>query len=228
MKRRTRSFNIYFALLGLVLAGGCEMFKEAKEQVIPNKIQSTIRLYMEGQKADKTTAGTVFVTSNRFPYTIERDPFLTEADLSKASIVNDTGGEGGYSIQLVFNDHGTLLLDMYTADNKGRHIIVFSQFPTVGLKSKKAKKKTDDTEDDDLLETKPDLPSSAPADTTNSTTNAPLRQSGWLAAVLVRDRVSNGMFRFTPDASRKEGFRIVRGLRNVITKENRDEIKGDK
>ena len=218
MKRRLRSFNIYFALAGLCLAAsGCAL-------ISPKKEQSTIRLYLEGQQADKTTAGTVFVTSNKIPFTVQRDPFLTEADLSKASIVNDSGGEGGYSIQLVFNNHGTLLLDMYTADNKGRHIIVFSNFPTPGLKAKKAKKRKDDTDDEDLIETKP-LPSS---DTANGTTNGIHRQSGWLAAVLVRNRIPNGMFIFTPDASRAEGFRIVRGLRNVISKENKDENKGEK
>jgi hypothetical protein len=220
MKRRHRSFNIYFALVCLALTGGCALLNE----VAPKKEQSTIRLYLEGQKADRTTAGTVFVTSNKFPYTVQRDPFLTEADLSKASIVNDPGGSGSYSIQLVFNDHGTLLLDMYTADNKGRHIIVFSQFPTPGLKTHRAKKKTDDTEDEDLLETKP-LP---PSDTPSGTTNGTPRQSGWLAAVLVRNRISNGMFLFTPDASRHEGFRIVRGLRNIISKENKAENKGEK
>lgn len=217
MKRRPGSFNIYFVLPCLILAGGCALLQE----VHPTKEQSTIRLYLEGQAADKATAGEVFVTSNRFPYTVERDPFLTEADLSKASIVNDPGGSGSYSIQLVFNEHGTLLLDMYTADNKGRHIIVFSQFPTRGLKAKKARKKKDDTDDEDLVEQKP-LP---PSDPTSGATNGTPRQSGWLSAVLVRNRISNGTFIFTPDASRAEGFRIVRGLRNVISKENKDESK---
>jgi hypothetical protein len=136
---------------------------------------------------------------------------LNEADLANASIVNDPEGDGGYSIQLTFNDHGTLLLDMYTADNKGKHIIVFSQFPKKGYKPPKpAKKKPDSDEDDaDLME---------PGDLTPgpSGTNTTARQSGWIAAVLIRQRISNGMFRFTPDASRAEGFRIVRGLRNVI------------
>jgi hypothetical protein len=222
MKSRGRSFNIYFALVCVILAGGgCALLTDAKEAVNPKKQQSTIRLYLEGQRADKLTASTVLVTSNKFPYTVQRDPFLTEADLSKASIINDPDGDGGYSIQLVFNEHGTLLMDMYTADNKGKHIIVFSQFPIPGYKAKKdkEKKKTDDTDNEDLIDTpnsKPDVP--------NGTTNSVSRQSGWLAAVLIRNRISDGTFRFTPDASRKEGFRIVRGLRNVITTDN----KGDK
>jgi hypothetical protein len=204
MKSRHRSFNIYFALVGLALAaGGCAVIGQGDKKANPKKEQSTIRLYLEGQTADKTTAGMVLVTSNKYPFTVEREPFLDEADLSKASIVNDP--DGSYYIQLVFNDHGALLLDMYTASNKGRHIIVFSQFPTPGLKAKKPKKKPADSDDSDLVDT---TNAELPSGTT--------RQSGWLAAVLIRDRISNGLFRFTPDASRAEGDRIVRGLRNVM------------
>jgi hypothetical protein len=204
MKSRHRSFNIYFALVCLALAGGCAAIREIKKATGPKKEQSTIRLYLEGQKADRTTAGAVLVTSNKFLYTIQREPFLTEGDLSNASIVDDPGGDGSYSIQLRFNDHGTLLLDMYTTDNKGRHIIIFSQFPQPGYKAPKAKKKADGSDDADLVETSKPEPPGTP------------RWSGWLAAVLIRDRISNGLFRFTPDASREEGLRIVRGLKNVI------------
>jgi len=211
MKSRRHSINIYFALVCLVLAGGCAAIKQATGS---KKEQSTIRLYIEGQKADQTTAGTVLVTRGKIPFTIQRDPFLDEGDLAKASIIDDPGGDGGYSIQLTFNDHGTLLLDMYTADNKGKHIIVFSHFPKPGYKAPKTTKKPGDSDDSDLVEPGPTQP---PADTNT------FRQSGWLAAVLVRDRISNGIFRFTPDASREEGNRIVRGLRNVMGKEKKKE-----
>jgi hypothetical protein len=214
MKSWHRSFNIFFALVCLALAGGCAAIREVKKETSHKKEQSTIRLYLEGQRADRTTAGTVLVTSNKYLFTIQREPFLDEGDLSKASIVDDPGGDGGYSIQLAFNDHGTLVLDMYTADNKGKHIIVFSQFPTPGQKAHQAREKADNADDADLVE--PGKPE--PVTGTNTT-----RQSGWLAAVLIRQRISNGLFRFTPDASRAEGNRIVRGLRNVIGKEKKKE-----
>jgi hypothetical protein len=137
---------------------------------------------------------------------------LDEASLAKASIVNDPGEEGGYSIQLGFDDHGMMLLDMYTADNKGKHIIVFSHFPKKGYKPPKAKKAKDDSDDSNLVESGSSGP---PADTNT------VRQSGWLAAVLIRQRNSTGVFRFTPDASREEADRIVRGLRNVIAKKDK-------
>lgn len=129
MKRRLSSFNIYFALVCLVLAAGCASDKQTDERKSHKKEQSTIRLYLEGQKADRTTAGTVMVTRNKYLYTVEREPFLNEADLVGASIVDDPSGDGSYSIQLTFNDHASMLLDMDTASNKGKHIIVFSQFP---------------------------------------------------------------------------------------------------
>lgn len=40
----------------------------------------------------------------------------------------------------------------------------------------------------------------------------------WLAAPLLSKRISNGVFIFTPDATREESERIVLGLENVIKK----------
>jgi len=43
-------------------------------------------------------------------------------------------------------------------------------------------------------------------------------QGRWLAAPQISDRISDGVFTFTPDASREEADRIVRGLINVAVK----------
>lgn len=43
-------------------------------------------------------------------------------------------------------------------------------------------------------------------------------ETRWLAAPLITKRVTNGVFIFTPDASRAESERIVNGLNNVIAK----------
>lgn len=213
MKRWNGSFNIFFAAFLSLLIAGCAAVKEGEHAVNPKKEQSTIRLYLEGQKADRTTSGTVMVTSNRFLYTVERDPFLDEADLSKATLVDHP--DGTFSIQLTFDDHGALLLDMYTASHKGKHIVIFSQFPDPDKKKEKHKKKKKEEDDSDIVE------SSGPPQASASTNSAP-RESGWLAAVLIRDRISNGVFRFTPDASRPEGLRIVRGLRNILKDKKKD------
>ena len=52
-------------------------------------------------------------------------------------------------------------------------------------------------------------------------TNA-VRQSGWLAAVLVRQRISNGLFRFTPDASRDGGSPHRAGIKKRHCQEKQD------
>jgi len=43
-------------------------------------------------------------------------------------------------------------------------------------------------------------------------------EARWLAAPLIQKRISDGVFIFTPDASREECDRIVLGLNNVIKK----------
>jgi len=45
----------------------------------------------------------------------------------------------------------------------------------------------------------------------------------WLAAPVIKKRISDGVFRFTPDATREEAERIVRGLNNVTKKMKKDD-----
>ncbi|MCS7090269.1 MAG: hypothetical protein RMN51_08190 [Verrucomicrobiota bacterium] len=40
----------------------------------------------------------------------------------------------------------------------------------------------------------------------------------WLAAPLIRQRIADGFLVFTPDASREEAERIVRGLNNLVAR----------
>ena len=41
-------------------------------------------------------------------------------------------------------------------------------------------------------------------------------QARWLAAPMINKRISDGNYVFTPDATREEAERIVRGVNNVI------------
>ncbi|HEX4120162.1 MAG TPA: hypothetical protein VH619_06080 [Verrucomicrobiae bacterium] len=222
MKISFRRFNIYLSLAAVVLATGCATDPAAKEKKAEKKEQTTFRLYMEGSRHDYSSTGTVLVTHEKIPFTVERDPFLTEADLKKAQLIDDPEKDGGYAIQVTFNEHGLLMLDMMTTANKGKHIIVFSQFPPPGEKQPKVKKKnhpSDDDSDSDTDDTATPEPESAPAP---STPGKP-RESAWLTAVLIRDRNPSGVFRFTPDATHAEGVRIVHGLKNVIAHAKREE-----
>jgi len=118
---------------------------------------------------------------------------------------------------LQFNEHGALMLDMLTTANKGRKIVIFSEFPHPGTKAPKAPKKAKKAEDDQEEEEQYQevLPQSQPE---METPDKP-RVKAWLAAVLIRERISSGIFRFSPDASREETARIVRGLKNDIAYE---------
>ncbi|MCF7707707.1 MAG: hypothetical protein K9N52_02255 [Verrucomicrobia bacterium] len=44
----------------------------------------------------------------------------------------------------------------------------------------------------------------------------------WLAAPLIEERITNGVLTFTPDASREEAERIVKGLNNVAAELRKD------
>jgi hypothetical protein len=216
MKSYVHRFNIYLALASLFLTAGCASYRKAKD--FSKEEQSTLRFYLEGSRADIGSTGTVLVTRERFPMTVEREPFLTEADVRKVVMVNDPGPNGGCSIELMFDEHGALVLDMLTTANKGRHIVVFSQFPHPGYKPPKEKKKPkkSDSDDDNGIE---DIRVALPASLPELEIPGQPRVSGWLAAVQIRGRIPSGIFRFSPDASREETARIVRGLKNVLAYE---------
>ena len=201
MKSPSRCFNIYLALAAALVVAGCGTSDPSKSK----KEQTTFRLYMEGSRHDYSSTGVVLVTREKIPFVVEREPFLTEADIKKATLVEDPGGDGSYTIQITFDDHGLLMLDMMTTANKGKHLIVFSQFPPPGEKQPKVKKKNRDSDDDSDDQPPPEAAPPPPDP------NKP-RESAWLTAVLIRDRNPSGVFRFTPDASHAEGVWIVRGL----------------
>jgi hypothetical protein len=218
MKSYVSRFNIYLLIPILLIVTGCSTSKSrfAKEE------QSTMRLYLEADPADSTTTGTVLVGSERIPMTIEREPFLKEDDLVKVVMVNDPGADGGSSIELIYNEHGALMLDMLTTANKGKHIVVFSQFPPAGYKSpkpvKKPKKSSSDEDDNNNDNIEP-MFAPPPQIAPESEIPGQPRMAGWLAAVKIRGRVSGGIFRFSPDATRSETARIVRGLKNLLAYE---------
>jgi hypothetical protein len=209
----SHKFNIYLTLACICLGAGCA----SHQSKFSKQEQSTIRLYLEGNPGDTVGTGTVMVTRQRFPYTVERAPFLTEADLRKVSMINEPGPNGGYGIELLFTEHGAFLLDMLTTAHRGRHIVVFSQFPPAGFKEPKPPQKSKKSDDDDnnrgMEDLQPTLPS--PQEPETEVPGQP-RQKAWLAAVQIHQRNSSGIFVFSPDASREETARIVRGLKNVI------------
>ena len=65
---------------------------------------------------------------NRVPpvlLTVDKEPFLTEADVMEARVVEVMGG---FDLQIQFDHHGSLLLEQFTTSNPGRHYAIFSLF----------------------------------------------------------------------------------------------------
>ncbi len=123
----SNSLKISWLLLGAALcAGGCTATKDGKED--PEKAISTLRLHLETPSSMRDF--TVRVPVNREPpvmSTVDKEPFLTEADVTSAKLVEVMGG---FDLQIQFDHHGSLLLEQVSTSNPGRRFAVFSQFGT--------------------------------------------------------------------------------------------------
>jgi preprotein translocase subunit SecD len=161
-----KRFNTY--LLACVVAvatlTACESLGGKKEA-------STLRLHVEVTPDGTENNGPVPIGRTEPPVyvNVEKQPFLNEGTISKASVVDDLGG---FAISVQFDQKGSWLLEQYSTAHKGRRVAILSQFGKVR----------------------------------------------WLAAPVMTNRITDGKLVFTPDATREEADRIVRGL-NKVAKE---------
>ncbi|HWX20453.1 MAG TPA: hypothetical protein VN578_11185 [Candidatus Binatia bacterium] len=126
MRIRWDRFNIYLLLViatGLIC--GCHTAEGKRKKQL-----ATLRLY---QEANPDPMGrTEEVTVHRDPVvklTINKAPFLTEALVKEAKVVDTVGG---FALSVQFNRQGSWLLEQYTAAGRGKHIALFSQFVNRG------------------------------------------------------------------------------------------------
>lgn len=121
MKVRLTRFNLYFAAF-LVLFSACKSPEDKKK----GKEASTLRLFLEvpGSGMDRST-GVPIYRKDPIMVSVEREPFLTEADLDSAAVIE---ARGGFSIEAQFNGHGALLLENVTVSHKGQRIAIQSHF----------------------------------------------------------------------------------------------------
>ena len=170
MLSRCVRFNLYLYFLALLAPG---LWSGCQSPGGPRKEASTLRLHLEERGGDPSRIIQVPVYREQpIQVRVSRDPFLSEADVQKAEVVES---HGGYAIKVQFDRHGTLVLDMTTTGHAGSKIAIESQFG----------------------------------------------QARWLAAPLIAQRISDGAIEFTPDATREEAERIVRGLNAVAAELNR-------
>lgn len=164
-----KRFNIYLGLLlASVIAAGCQTAAKKSKGI------STLRLHLEVNPDGMDNNKPVPVyRGSPVMINVETTPFLHEANVSNAQVVEATGG---FAIQIQFNAFGARLLEQYSTAHKGKRFAIFSQFG--------------ETAD----------------------------QSRWLGAPLVSRNITDGLFIFTPDATRQEAERIVSGL-NIVAQQ---------
>jgi hypothetical protein len=123
-------FNLYL-LLALVatIACGCRTHKNDKAKQL-----ATLRIHLEaGPEATGHVLKVPIYRASPVDVQVEQEPFLTEAHVASAQVVNALGG---FEIQIQLTRQGTWLLQEYSASNSGRHYAIFAQF---GLKGKETR-----------------------------------------------------------------------------------------
>jgi preprotein translocase subunit SecD len=111
----------------LAVFAGCQTTEQ-------EKARSSVRIHIEGYP--DTRGFTIQVPVYRAKPVgiyIQKSPFLTEANVEKAEIVEALGG---FAIQIRFNESGGRLLEQYTLTNPGKHMAIFSQFGMTAQESR--------------------------------------------------------------------------------------------
>lgn len=122
-------FNInLLAALAVALLCGCHTTRKDDA----TKLLATFRVNLETSGDDSTNSRKIHIyRKSPVDLTVEKDPFLTEAHVSSAQVVNVLGG---FDLRIQLNQEGTWLLQNYSVSNPGKHYAIFSQF---GEKSNK-------------------------------------------------------------------------------------------
>lgn len=121
MKSRLIWFNIYLISCVLVLCAGCETAAKRKKE------QSTIALHLEVSSDGSSRSGPVPIyRANPVYVNVDQAPFLTEAFIKKADVIDALGG---FQLRLEFDRHGIYMLDQYSSAYRGRRVAIVSQFP---------------------------------------------------------------------------------------------------
>ena len=189
MKFHAGRFNTYL-ILALIAGGavcalpaadapsGTNQTKSAKpDKKKKDTKYSTLRLHLEADRDGSTNrSGTVpIMRSDPMMVNVEKAPFLTEALVVSATVVESLGG---FEIKIQLDRQGTWLLENITTGNRGRRIAILSQF----------------------------------------------NDTRWLAAPKIDRRITDGVLTFTPDATKEEAQRIVKGLNEVARKAKKGQL----
>ena len=119
-------FNTYLRMaLGLAVAvalGASCRSPETKRK----KSLATLRIQLETNPDATGHTESVPVSRDQpFMITVQKSPFLTQADIKQASVIEVIGG---FALKLQFDRHGALVLEQYSTANLGRRFAIFGQF----------------------------------------------------------------------------------------------------
>ena len=123
-------FNLYL-LLALVatIACGCRTHKDDKSKEL-----ASLRVHLEEGAGGISPAKKISIyRASPVDLEVEQEPFLTEAHVASAQVVNALGG---FEIQIRLNRQGVWLLQEYSAANSGKRYALFSQFGVKGKESR--------------------------------------------------------------------------------------------
>jgi hypothetical protein len=120
MKVLARQFNIYLALAVLLgPACGCQTGGKHKQT-------AALRLHIEANPDPLGTSQPISVLrSDPVLVTIKTEPILSEANLVSAKIID---AQGGFAVEIKFDESGTWTLEQYSAANPGHHFVIFGQW----------------------------------------------------------------------------------------------------
>lgn len=131
MMIRRCPYNIYLlAALALPFFCGCQ-----SDSYLLKKQLSTLRVHIEVNPDGTDKVQTVPIyRAHPVSVTVLKTPFLTEANVAEAAVVDQPGG---FALQIKLDRQGKWLLEQYTTGSRGKHIAIFSEFVT-GPRDKKA------------------------------------------------------------------------------------------
>jgi hypothetical protein len=127
---RGYGFNLYLILLlALGLTASCKS-PESKARSREKKLLSTFRVHLEAKPdpMGRTEVAEVY-RDNPVRFTIDKAPFLTEANVKEAKV---TDVMGGFALQIQLDRQGSWLLEQYTSANRTKHLLIASQFAPPG------------------------------------------------------------------------------------------------
>ncbi len=116
----TKRFNLYLALAAaLALLCGCQTHRQ-------KGLPGALRVHIQTNPNALDTSQTISVLrSDPVLVTIARNPFLTEANIVAAKVMDTPGG---FAIEIRFDENGAWLLEQYSAANPGGHFAIFGQW----------------------------------------------------------------------------------------------------